>query len=166
MSNLLKYTLVISLFTLSYGCKEKQPSKAIVEEEVNQNLDIIPETWVAKRVEKAKSQLNASDAGKVIWNAMEAHGGLKNWYAKGPLAFRFNYQPLDGSTQRDSYQVVDIWRNRAIHHSAKDSTASYGWTGTDYWVKAKDSTAFAYDTKFWAMTPLYLMGFPFVLDGE
>ena len=166
MSNLLKSTLVTFLVVFALGCKEKQPSKTVIKEEVSQDLDILPESWIANRVKKAESRLNASEAGKVIWNAMEVHGGLKNWYSKGPLAFRFNYQPLDGSTQRDSYQVVDMWRNRALHQSTKDSTASYGWTGSDYWVKAKDSTAFAYDTKFWAMTPLYLMGFPFVLDGE
>ncbi len=166
MSNLLKNTLLISLFVLVLSCKDNRPLNTRVQEEVVQNLDIIPESWIINRVKKAEIRLTASEAGKVIWNAMEAHGGLKNWYSKGPLTFRFNYQPLDGSTQRDSYQVVDIWRNRAVHHSAADSTASYGWTGTDHWVKAKDSTAFAYDTKFWAMTPLYLMGFPFVLDGE
>lgn len=166
MSNLLKYTLAISFFVLASGCKEKQPSTPIVEEEVGQDLDVIPESWINNRVKKAESRLKTSEAGKIIWNAMEAHGGLMNWYSKGPLSFRFNYQPLDGSTQRDSYQVVDIWRNRSLHTSIKDSTATYGWTGTDSWVKAKDSTAFAYDTKFWAMTPLYLMGFPFVLDGE
>ncbi|MEN1783649.1 MAG: hypothetical protein AAGF77_00795 [Bacteroidota bacterium] len=97
---------------------------------------------------------------------MEAHGGLKQWYSQGPLAFRFNYKPLDGSTVRDTYQVVDVWRNRAVHQSTVDSTASFGWSGSEAWTKAKDTTLFSYDTKFWAMTPLYLMGFPFVLDGE
>jgi len=34
------------------------------------------------------------------------------------------------------------------------------------WVQAKDSTAFAYDTRFWALTPIYFLGQPFILDGE
>ncbi|NNE77434.1 MAG: hypothetical protein HKN31_10225, partial [Pricia sp.] len=84
----------------------------------------------------------------------------------GALSFRFNYQPLDGKTQRDSYQTIDTWRNRARHTSTSDSTARYGWTGDTAWVKAKDSTTFAYDTRFWALTPFYFLGQPFVLDGD
>ena len=166
MSNLQKSALVISVFVFLLACKEKQPSNTIVENEISQELDSIPGSWIENRVKNAESRFNASEAGKVIWNAMEAHGGLANWYSNGPLGFRFNYQPLDGDIQRDSYQVVDIWRNRSVHTSTKDSTSTYGWSGTEAWLKTKDSTALAYDTKFWAMTPLYLMGFPFVLDGE
>ena len=126
---------------------------------------MVPLAWVSRRVEKAKSRLNNSDAGKVVWNAMEAHGGLKNWYENGALAFRFNYQPLDG-TPRDSYQVINTWSNKAKHTSIADSTAHYGWTGEKAWIQAKDSTAFAYDTRFWALTPYYFLAQPFVLDGE
>ena len=155
--------------TLLSSCNEQPKSKksettAVVQEQVQDY--VIPESWVNNRVEKAKDKLEQSEAGKIVWAAMEAHGGLKNWYGNGALSFRFNYQPLDGSTQRDSYQVVDVWRNKAVHTSATDSTARFGWDGKTAWVQAKDSTAFAYDTKFWALTPLYLMGHPFILDGE
>ena len=126
----------------------------------------IPEPWVNNRVTKAQERLEKTESGQVIWAAMEAHGGLKNWYGNGALSFRFNYQPLDGSTQRDSYQIVDAWRNKSVHTSTTDREAKFGWTGEKAWVHAKDSTAFAYDTKFWALTPLYLFGYPFVLDGE
>ena len=155
--------------TLLSSCNEQPKSKksettAVVQEQAQDY--VIPESWVNNRVEKAKDKLEQSEAGKIVWAAMEAHGGLKNWYGNGALSFRFNYQPLDGSTQRDSYQVVDVWRNKAVHTSATDSTARFGWDGKTAWVQAKDSTAFAYDTKFWALTPLYLMGHPFILDGE
>lgn len=130
------------------------------------NVVSIPEPWVEKRVASAKERLTSSKAGQIVWSAMEAHGGLKTWYSNGALAFRFNYQPLDGKIGRDSYQVLDVWRNRAKHNSVTDTTDQFGWTGEKAWLKAKDSTAFAYDTKFWALTPLYLMGHPFILDGE
>ncbi|SDM22099.1 hypothetical protein [Kriegella aquimaris] len=151
------------------SCKEqtKQATEVVAEEnEVIENIALVPEKWINNRVAKAKNKLQGSEAGKVIWNAMEAHGGLSKWYGNGALAFRFNYQPLDGKTARDSYQVVDTWRNRAVHTSVTDSTAKFGWDGKAAWVKAKDSTAFAYDTKFWALTPIYLFAHPFVLDGE
>lgn len=151
------------------SCKEQPKFPKQVTQETNKEMvkDFrVPESWVDNRVSKAKAKLEKTEAGKIVWAAMEAHGGLKNWYGNGALAFRFNYQPLSGSTQRDSYQVVDVWRNRAVHTSATDPSAKYGWDGETAWVQAKDSTAFAYDTKFWALTPLYLMGHPFVLDGE
>ena len=159
--------LVLFIVPLLIGsCNEPKSSATGAESTEVQELHGLPVAWIENRVKKAEVRLNKTEAGKVVWQAMQAHGGLKNWYSKGPLAFRFNYQPIDGSTQRDSYQVVDIWGNRAVHQSTQDSTNKYGWTGTTSWVQAKDSTTFKYDTKFWAMTPLYLMGFPFVLDGE
>ncbi|MDV7140875.1 hypothetical protein R3X28_18430 [Maribacter sp. TH_r10] len=164
--------MIIGMFTmviLLSSCKE-QPKENKPEEQETHKVMVqdysIPESWVKKRVSKAKERLGKSDAGKIVWAGMEAHGGLGKWFSNGALSFRFNYQPLEGKTQRDSYQVVDVWRNKAVHTSVTDSTAKYGWDGKTAWVKAKDSTAFAYDTKFWALTPLYLMGHPFVLDGE
>ena len=153
---------------IATSCKDKTKSEekvGIAESEMD-SKQYIPESWIENRVEKAKSRLGQSEAGKIVWNAMDAHGGLQRWYANGPLSFRFNYQPLDGSTQRDSYQTIDTWSNRAKHTSVTDSTVHFGWTGDTAWIKAKDSTAFAYDTKFWALTPIYFLGQPFILDGE
>ena len=161
-------TLIILFLVLLGSCKEatKSKEKTEVTRATVDSTEYIPASRIAKRVAKAKAKLEQSEAGKVVWNAMEAHGGLDKWFANGALAMRFNYQPLDGSTIRDSYQVIDTWGNRAVHTSMSDSTASYGWTGSEAWVKAKTPDFFKYDTKFWALTPLYLMGYPFVLDGE
>lgn len=161
---------VLSIASLLFfiGCKE-QPESVNTSSEMKKEMiatnAMVPASWVTSRVQKAKNRLEKTEAGKVVWNAMEAHGGLYKWYDNGPLSFRFNYQPLDGSTERDSYQTIDTWSNRARHTSATDKTAHYGWTGDTAWVKAKDSTAFAYDTRFWALTPFYFLAQPFVLDG-
>ncbi|MGJ8713826.1 MAG: DUF6503 family protein [Maribacter stanieri] len=167
MKLIYKFSL-LSVFAVILSCKEtpKSVNKATDVSVTETDVISIPESWVNSRVAKAKEKLNSSDAGKVVWNAMEAHGGLDTWYANGPIIFRFNYQPLDGKTARDSYQTVDTWSNRSVHTSATDSSAKFGWTGEQAWVKAKDSTAFAYDTKFWALTPLWFVGHPFVLSGE
>ena len=157
---------VVSVLLLIIGaCKEQQKKteEVVVESMVNYK---VPESWVQKRVDKASERLNATEAGKVVWKAMEAHGGLFKWYSNGYLSFRFNYQPLDGSVPRDTYQTIDTWSNKARHISATDSTAIFGWDGENAWIKAKDSTAFKYNTRFWALTPLYLAAQPFVLDGE
>lgn len=161
------FTLLVVAGISSCKDQPKQTTEAVSEKnEVVANSALVPEKWISSRVAKAKNRLQGSEAGSVIWNAMEAHGGLSKWFSNGALAFRFNYQPLDGKTARDSYQIVDVWRNRAVHTSVSDSTAKFGWNGKTAWVKAKDSTAFAYDTKFWALTPIYLFAHPFVLDGE
>lgn len=156
------------IFTFVLSCKESPKI-----EKLSDSIDLskkesvkVPKAWIDGRVKKTMERLSSSEAGKVVWNAMEAHGGLEQWYANGPLSFRFNYQPLNGKTPRDSYQVIDTWSNKARHTSVADSTAQFGWTGKNAWVKEKDSTAFAYDTKFWALTPLYFLGQPFVLSGE
>ncbi|SIQ32094.1 DUF6503 family protein [Maribacter ulvicola] len=159
---------LLSVFAVIISCKETPKSINMATEDVVAETNVIsyPDSWVNSRVEKAKERLHTSVAGKIIWKAMEAHGGLDTWFANGPITFRFNYQPLNGKTARDSYQTVDTWKNRSVHTSATDSTAKFGWTGEQAWMKAKDSTAFAYDTKFWALTPLWFVGHPFVLSGE
>ena len=158
--------IAIALLLVAAGCKDKPKNELVMEDTKVVAAYPISEKWIANRVEKAKTRLNASEAGKVIWNAMEAQGGLATWYANGYLTFRFDYQPEDGSTRRNSYQTIDTWNNKARHASFEDSTAIFGWDGKEAWVKAKDTTAFEYDTRFWALTPLYLAGHPFVLDGE
>ena len=161
---------ILSLFlVLSFvACKEtnKKESTILNENQVVKSEYHIPNSWIQKRVEVANKKLNSTEAGKVLWSAMEAHGGLENWYSNGYFSMRFNYQPLDGKGIRDSYQTIDTWSNKARHHSITDPSNSYGWDGKEAWVKAKDSTSFAYDTQFWALTPLYFSGQPFVLDGE
>jgi hypothetical protein len=162
-----KLSLLVG-FALFISCKEtaKTEKDSKFAKTTEAELLKIPTSWIEARVAKAKEGLGKSEAGKIVWSAMEAHGGLAKWYANGPISFRFNYQPLNGKTARDSYQTVDTWSNRAVHTSMTDSTAHFGWTGEKAWVKAKDSTAFAYDTKFWALTPIYFYAQPFVLNGE
>ena len=167
MIQVVKFSALVILFAV-ISCKEVPNKKAIeitiVEPEIGAYP--IPNSWIAKRVAKAKEKLNASEAGSVVWNAMEAQGGLRTWYANGYLTFRFDYQPIDGATRRNSNQTIDTWNNKARHTNYADSTACFGWDGKESWVMAKDSTAFEYDTRFWALTPLYLAAHPFVLDGE
>jgi len=159
---------LLSVFAVIVSCKEtpKKTNESAKEVVIETNVIAYPDSWVSSRVAKVEEKLNGSEAGKVIWNAMEAHGGLDTWFTNGPITFHFNYQPLNGKSARDSYQTVDTWSNRSVHISATDSSAKFGWTGKQAWMKAKDSTAFAYDTKFWALTPLWFVGHPFVLSGE
>ena len=148
------FTAVTILLFIS--CKEQQKESTGAEApqattEKIENTISIPDAWVANRVKKAKERLTKTEAGKVVWASMEAHGGLDTWYKNGPLGMRFKYQPLDGKTPRDSYEVVDTWNNRVVHTSIEDPESKFGFTGEETWLKAKDSTTFNYDVKFWAL---------------
>ena len=150
------------------ACKQTKKEETNIKEDVEiaENQYNIPNSWIQKRVDAANKRLNATDAGKVLWSAMEAHGGLDKWYGNGYFSLQFNYQPVNGKGIRNSYQTIDTWSNKARHNSIKDPSSVFGWDGKEAWIKAKDSTSFEYDTKFWALTPLYFSGHPFVLDGE
>lgn len=160
---------IVAIFTI-ISCKEEKASTTSAQNRektiVDTSLVKVPESWVTDRVSKANKKLNATPAGTVVWKAMEAHGGLANWYSKGPIAFHFDYKPLDGSTQRNTYQTVDMWRNTARHQHFDDRTQEFGWDGSQAWTKTTDSTAFEYNLRFWALTPYYFLAQPFVLDGE
>lgn len=159
--------LVPLCVAISCGEKKSQANEAEAKmAKSERNLAKVPDTWVENRVAKAKKKLQASEAGKIVWDAMEAHGGLSNWFANGPVSFHFDYRPLNDGEPRNTYQAIDTWRSRARHFSATDSTHQYGWDGENAWIKAKDSTVFDYNTRFWSLTPYFFMGQPFVLEGK
>lgn len=167
MKNKILYVLGISVFSMA-SCKQikKENNEPASAQEVPMETAMVPDGWISNRVEKAKKRLSGTEAGKIIWNAMEAHGGLEKWYKNGPVSFRFNYQPLDGGIPRDTRQTIDTWSSRARHHQSKDSTSQYGWDGRNAWIMAKDSTVFPYNTRFWSLTPYFFMAQPFVLAGQ
>ena len=126
---------------------------------------LIPDSWIANRVEKAKASLNKSAAGKLVWQAMEAHGGLAKWYSNGPINFQFDYQPRGKGAVRNTIQLIDTWSNRAVHTKPDDPTAKFGWDGKDAWVTKKDTASFEFNLRFWALTPIYFLAQPFNFDG-
>ncbi len=125
----------------------------------------VPQSWVKERVSKAKKQLNSTEAGRLVWQAMEAHGGLEKWYNNGPISFQFDYQPRGKGARRNTTQIVDTWSNKAVHQDAIDASKSFGWDGHDAWVTMKDTANFDYNLRFWALTPIYFLAQPFNFDG-
>lgn len=170
MKKIILTTISIITIFLTISCKNEKTqviySQETAEASIDTSLVKVPESWVNERVSKAAKTLNTTPAGTIVWKAMEAHGGLANWYSKGPIAFHFDYKPLDGSTQHNTYQTVDMWRNTARHQHYDDRTQEFGWDGSKAWEKTTDSTAFEYNLRFWALTPYYFLAQPFVLDGE
>ncbi|MCB9506571.1 MAG: hypothetical protein H6697_02760 [Myxococcales bacterium] len=119
---------------------------------------------VEARVAAAAARLQATPAGRVVWAAIEAQGGLQRWYANGPLEFRFTYTPVGGTRPpTDTRQLVDTWSARAVHTVVDRPELRFGWDGQQAWVS--DGTAeLSTNPRFWSLTPYYFVGLPFVLS--
>lgn len=165
----LPFLLSISLLIL-IGCKNQKNDtdrKEIQQTALSSTKDLakVPDNWIKNRVSKARQKLSTTEAGTIVWQCMNAHGGLENWYKNGPLSFHFDYQPLDNSVRRNTYQTIDTWSLKVKHSKTREESNQFGWNGKDFWIKVKDSTIFGYDTRFWSLTPMYFVGQPFILDG-
>ncbi len=160
MKNLL--TLFSLLFFLS-ACTE--PPQTTEASQPATDRARVPDAWITDRVQAAEIELKKTEAGQLVYQAMQAHGGLEKWYANGPLAFQFDYKPRGEGVRRNTTQIVDTWSNRTVHRDAEDPTAAYGWNGEKAWVTAKDTAAFDYNLRFWAFTPIYFLAQPFNFDG-
>lgn len=119
------------------------------------------EEAIAARVEDARNRLSKSEPGKIVQASIETHGGLNQWYSNGPLAFQFDYRPLEG-TVRNTYQVIDTWRSRARHQVMPEKKIEFGWTGEAAWIHPAD-VEYKNNPRFWSLTPYYFVAVPFVL---
>jgi len=118
------------------------------------------------RVEAATARLSATEAGSLVLDAINAHGGLQRWYAQSPLYYHFNYRPVaKDQTVRDSYILNDYVNARAVHESADQEGMTYGFDGNDAW-KHPAGSELNVGPRFWSLTPYYFVGLPFVLADE
>ncbi|MEM1417759.1 MAG: hypothetical protein AAGH15_22865 [Myxococcota bacterium] len=122
----------------------------------------IPASWVAERVAAAEARLGTSPGGRLVLRAVEAHGGLAAWLAKGTLEFTFAYSPLGRPEGRmHTRQQVDLWRAHARHEEI-GGDAVFGWDGERAWMHPGPD-AFPQSARFWSLTPYYFVGMPFVV---
>jgi len=165
------YQLVLSLFLafLINACTNNSSENNATENATNDTIQVtlamVEESWINERVNSARERLRETPAGKKIWSSIEAHGGLEDWFSKGPISFHFDYKPLDGGTRRNSYQIVDQWSVRAVHEVADNRDIKYGWDGEQAW-SYPDTAQVSVNPRFWSTTPYYFIGLPFVLADE
>lgn len=159
----LLYSLLLIACMIS--CKPSQEESSNRQTIGSSQTALVPQSWIEERVSAARQRLESSPAGQKIWQAIEAHGGLSRWYGNGPLQFHFNYQPLDGKTPRNTIQMSDNWSAKARHKMATDTTLQFGWDGQQAWA-LPDTSKIPFDARFWALTPYYFVGIPFVLADE
>lgn len=162
--------VLITLTTLAMACSSAPPPQSPMGSgELPPVDDVLParampkEESIEQRVADAQARLEANDAGKLLSQAIEAQGGLKNWYARGPIGFRFNYMPKGERPPYDTYQLVDTWSARAVHHLHSDPQVRFGWDGKRAWQELPKGKELKINARFWALTPYYFVGIPFVL---
>ena len=144
--------------------EETEPRAAESAEEApsREGASPVPEAWVTPRVEEAEARLGESEAGRLIAEAIEAHGGLRSWLGHGTIEFEFDYAPLGNPDGRKhTFQRVDLWSARA-HHREIEGDAEFGFDGETSWMKP-NAEAFSPSSRFWSLTPYYFVGIPFVL---
>lgn len=124
----------------------------------------IDPSWVEQRVRDAHERLRASEAGRLVWRAIEAHGGLEGWLSSGTVSFTFDYAPVgDPSRRRYTENRIDLWRARAWQRElGEGADATIGWDGERAWV-TPGPDAWQGSARFWALTPYYFVGIPFVM---
>jgi len=143
---------------------ENTKEDAVIAAKLLETTATPPKDWIEQRVSNAQKRLAESEEGQLLWKAIEAHGGLSRWYANGPLYFRFNYKNLKTGGP-DTYQTVDTWSSKARHQLVSDTTIEYGWDGEKAWKHPYDAEI-KENPRFWALTPFYFTGVPFVLADE
>lgn len=124
----------------------------------------MPRAWVDARVEDAAKRLTATEPGKLVWRAIEAHGGLAQWLDHGTLEFEFDYAPIGKPEQRrHTFQRMDLWRAHGRHEElGEHADAEFGFDGEKAWIMPGPD-AFPSTARFWTTTPYYFLGMPFVL---
>lgn len=136
-------TLTTLLAICWNGCTQSEPT---------------PPTWQ----EKLESHLSSNPGGALVLEAINAHGGLEKWIDAEVIKFRWAYSMHEHGAAPvvDTVQRVDT-NSMVAKHEVPDSDVTLGWDGSDAWVHPA-GTKFNPPPRFWALTPFYFIGVPFV----
>lgn len=122
---------------------------------------------VEAEVSSIEQRLQADEGGRLLLRAIDAHGGLTPWLQAGTLQFDFDYAPVgEPGARRYARTTVDIQSRRAFQQElGEGADATMGWDGQEAWIEPS-TDAFPSDPRFWATTPFYFVGLPWVLADE
>ena len=97
---------------------------------------------------------------KLLDETIAAHGGMEKWHNNGLLQFQWTYHMTDKGAVVDSVQTVDP-SSMAVTHEVPGKEITYGMKDGQAWVKPP-GTKLTPPVEFWALTPTYFIGIPFV----
>lgn len=103
-------------------------------------------------------------ARDMVMESITAHGGKEKWYANGLLQFRWIYHMTDRGPEAvvDTRQTVDP-STMAVVHEVVGKDIRFGMNGGEFWIRP-EGAEFTPPPRFWALTPFYFVGIPFVFN--
>ena len=124
---------------------------------------------VAQKVEAARERLTQNEGGRLVLDAIDAHGGLQAWYRAPTSSYVWTYANVGADLQFTTLGVIDNQTRRAYHdlrsvgpyENPQPVDARFAWDGETAWI-APDSLQQP-NPHFWALTGFYFEQIPFVL---
>eukprot|EP00903_Cladosiphon_okamuranus_P003935 g3933.t1 len=116
---------------------------------------------------EVEASVSKNEGRDLVMDSIEAHGGAKQWYDNGQLQFRWSYHMEDRGPEAvvDTLQTVDT-KTLANRHEVAGKDIAFGMTKDgEYWIDPEDAE-FSPPYRFWALTPYYFIGIPFVFNDE
>ncbi|MGE9271320.1 MAG: hypothetical protein ACQKBU_11005 [Verrucomicrobiales bacterium] len=116
--------------------------------------------------ESSTDTASSNPARDLVMESIEAHGGTENWYNNGLLQFRWTYHMSDKGPEAivDTIQTVDP-SSLAVVHEVVGKDIRFGMNDGEDWIRPADAE-FSPPPRFWALTPFYFIGIPFVFNDE
>lgn len=127
-----------------------------------------PTAAASATAERARTRLEASEGGRLVLRAIEAHGGLERWYATPTSSFGWEYSN-ERAGLRFRTEMVAHNRTREVYHDVtslgtpdrpEPFTGRMAWTGEEAWFVPADDERI--NARFWATTGYYFEMIPFV----
>ncbi len=115
--------------------------------------------------QKAELESSAPDPGReLVMESIAAHGGKDKWYGNGQLQFRWKYHMTDKGPDAvvDTVQTVDP-SSMAVVHEVVGKDIRFGMNNGKDWIRPENAE-FMPPPRFWALTPFYFIGIPFVFN--
>ena len=128
-----------------------------------------PSDPVDMQAQQTRERLEASEGGRLVLRAIEAHGGLEAWYGAPTSSYFWEYANTGSNTRFKSFLVADN-ATRLVYHdlvelgtpdSVETIQAQFGWNGSEAWIYPPELEQ--PNPMFWASTGYYFESIPFVL---
>ena len=118
---------------------------------------------------EAQARLNASDGGRMVLRAIDAHGGLEAWFNAPTSSYSWEYSNAGSNIRFKTYLVANN-QTREVYHELlelgtpddpKPVQGRFAWDGEDAWISP--DTLKQPNPRFWATTGYYFESIPFIL---
>lgn len=122
-----------------------------------------------QKAAEARQRLEDSEGGRLVLEAIEAHGGLETWYEAPTSSYCWEYSNPGSEMRFRSCMTVDNQTRRAYHdiealgtpEDVEPYDGRFAWDGEQAWIYPADTPKI--NPRFWALTGFYFSQIPFVL---